>query len=291
MRVAITGGSGYIGRHLARWLESQHVAVVALTRAENRQFRCVGSGEVGPLEYHFDEIDHVVHLAGRLVDDPDAGVMDYMPANVALTDAVIQAARERGVASIVHASSRLVYPGTLSAPAVEDRDRWPDTPYGISKAWAEDLLRHASARYGMSTISLRIAQVTGREHPGLGVINSFVRQAREHRVISVQGRGSAVREFVHVEDVVGALAAATRYDGSWTAVNVGGTRAVTIKEIAGIVQAQEPDRVSVRHVPAEVEDVSYFALDSQRSRELLDWKPTWSPEDMIAAAYEHGSGE
>lgn len=284
MRVVVTGASGYIGRCLVPALELVGAEVAALSRGvEPGHYRCLLTGRVDDLRSQMEHADHVIHLAGRLVDDPMAGITDYYGANVRFTDEVLTAAKDADVHSFVHASTRLVYPRTLTAPAVEDEDVAPDSPYGISKRWAEELVRHFTTEHDISSVSLRIGQVTGGDHPGLGVINSFIHQARDTGSIRVNGAGVAVREFVHVNDVVSALVAALEYRGGWIPINVGGTHPISIRGIAESTAAVSSTKVTIEHVPVESEDRSCYALDHSRARTTLLWRPEWTPQAIIAA--------
>jgi len=286
--VAVTGASGYIGRRVVAGLMERGVSVVALSRAdEPGRFRDLRRGREGTLSELMAGTEALIHLAGRLVDDPVAPVSAYLEPNVVLTDRVLAAAVEHQVKVVVHASSRLVYPSDLRAAAVEDRDARPDTAYGLSKLWAEDVVRFRTLRTGTSAVSLRIAQVTGGDHPGLGVLNTFIRQAREEGRLTVRGRGAAVREVVHVDDVVECVIAALEHRGPWIPVNVGGVTSMTVAEIAEqVAESAGLGADAVRHVPVEREDLSVYALDSRRRREVLRWEPRWSMSDIIAEAMQ-----
>jgi len=284
MSVVVTGASGYVGQHVCVGLAEREISVAALGRAEQPGlFTCRRTGVTGSLESFMDGADGIIHLAGRLVDNPAASVEDYFEANVAFTDRVTHAAVEEGVPIIVHASSRLVYPSTLTAPARETLDVAPDTAYGLSKAWAEDVVRVRTAGTGTSALSLRIGQVTGGDHPGIGVIRSLVRQAIQRGTISVNGRGLAVRDIVHVQDVADVLIRATDYRGDWKAMNVGGVEPVTITQIAHMVaKLAGISEDNITHVETVTEDLSSYALSPERAYAVLDWHASIPLTDIIA---------
>ena len=287
MKVIVTGARGYIGSELLPCLKSRGHEVVGLSRSpEHGKYVCVTTGVTGTLEQHMDAAAAVVHLAGKLVENRAARIEEYLEANVVFTDEVMYAAAEAGVQSVVHASSRLVYPTTLNAPAHES-DALPDTPYGMSKLWAEDLVRDYCHRSGMSGVSLRLGQVTGGNHPGLGVINTFVRQARDTGAIRVSGAGLAQRDIIHVRDVAEALIAGLNYRGKWRALNIGGLEPSTIVGLAETVQqVAGRDQVHIVHEEVAVEDTSCFALRSEAAREYLEWSPTVETVEIVTEAWK-----
>jgi len=288
MTVVITGGRGYIGQHVAAALAAAGTPTRVLGRAQTPGTYLDQTGAEATLEDHLTGASAVVHLAGKLVHDREAALEDYLPANVDLTKAVADAAVAAGVGCVVHASSRLVYPATLTAPAIEDRDAAPDTPYGHSKLLAEQALSGAVEGSTTSALSLRIAQVTGGDHPGLGVVNRWIREARSQGTVTVLGEGVAVRELVHVDDVARALITAASYRGEWHPVNVGGTEPVTIAALGS--EVARVAGVQVTHAPVESEDRSSFALDHTRANEMLRYEARVSWQAIIAEAWD-ASGE
>lgn len=282
MRVVIAGGRGYLGRHLTQHLSAMNHEVAPLTRtSQSGAFRDLVSGREGPLAEHLKDGTAVVNLAGELVHDRSAGIRHYFESNVAFADDLARAAVEANAQVVIHASSRLVYPSDLSDLAQEERDVRPDTPYGLSKQWGEDATRVATRNSRTSAISLRIGQVTGGDHPGLGVINRFINQARSGRPITVHGAGSAVRDIVHVKDVSRAIAAALCYRGAWTAVNIGGTSPVSVAELANEV-ARIANAGPVQHADVDDEDVSNYGLAPHRSQEILGWGASTTWTEIIA---------
>ena len=285
MKVIVTGASGYIGQELVKQLVDLQYSVSALSRSTvPQEYVCMQSAVQGTLRDHLRNADAVVHLAGQLVRDPLAPVSDYLDANVVFTDAVMRAAIDEHVAVVVHASSRLVYPSTLTEAASEC-DARPDTPYGLSKLWAEDVVRYHCEKSRVAGLSLRIGQVTGGKHPGLGAINSFIRQAADHGIIRVAGAGNAVRDVVHVKDVVYAFLKALDYRGPWRALNLGGPAPVTIREMAETVAHIAGPQVSVIHDVVEHEDTSCYALRQEEARHVLGWEPVEGIADIISEAW------
>nr|WP_061962873.1 NAD(P)-dependent oxidoreductase [Demequina aurantiaca] len=284
MSIVVTGASGYLGRYVTELLTDQGVPPVALGRSDRPGFfTCRRTGMTAPLASFMTDAIGVVHLAGQLVRDPTAGVEAYFDANVALTDQVALAAVEAGVPIVVHASSRLVYPSTLTEAAREDRDARPDTPYGLSKSWAEDVLRVRTMDTRTSAVSLRIGQVTGGDHAGIGVIRSFLQQAEQTRTVRINGRGAALRDIVHVQDVARATMQALEYRGDWLAINVGGVAPVSIAQIAhAVAECAGVPGENVVHKETTAEDLSCYALDSERARAVLGWHATTSLNSIVA---------
>jgi nucleoside-diphosphate-sugar epimerase len=280
MRVAVTGAGGFIGGHLVPHLRGAGHEVVVLTRStDGRGF--VRSPSTSPSEELLEGVDGVIHLAGRQVDRPLTPLEEYLPSNVILTERLLLAAKSAGVGRFVLASSRLVYPASVQGPARESCPDSPDTFYGLSKRIGENLVAIHSTD-ALSGVALRIGQVFGRGDRDRGVLPRFIEGARRGVPPAVAGSGAAVRDFVHVDDVIEAFRLAIERTTTVPAINIGGGRGHSILELARMTAiAAGMEETSVRHQPADVDDTSHYSMDCSLAADELGWAPKVGMADRI----------
>src|SRR4051794_32696890 len=158
----------------------------------------------------------VFHLAAQInvrrsVDDPSTDAF----VNIGGTASVLEAARRAGARRVLLASTAGVYGDPARIPTPEDSPLRPRSPYGAGKGAAETYLELFSRLHGLSTSSLRMANVYGprqNPHGEAGVIAIFCGAAARGEPVSIFGDGRQTRDFVYVSDVVGAFVAAARSD-------------------------------------------------------------------------------
>ncbi|MCG8547673.1 MAG: NAD(P)-dependent oxidoreductase, partial [Alphaproteobacteria bacterium] len=170
MKVLLTGAAGTIGRVLRQGLSGQYDL---LRLADISPLSDAGPGEeciemdIGDLDAAVSAcrgIDCVVHLAAIPVEPEDNAWAQILPANIAGTYNVFEAARQAGAKRVVFASSNHVV-GFYRRDAVADPDAAmrPDSVYGVSKVFGEALGRLYADKHGMSVACLRIGSF--RERP------------------------------------------------------------------------------------------------------------------------------
>lgn len=280
MHVAVTGSRGFIGTHLVAALRARGDDVVTLGRGASGAQQDLESD--APLATAIQGADAVVHLAGRTVEDLADPLSTYLPANVTLTEEVMRAAVDAGVTRFVHASSRLVYGPDVQAGAREEGPTEPETFYGLSKLMAEQMVAIYRQKFGIRGVSLRLAQVVGPGDGGRGALPRMVASAVADGRVLIHGAGAAVRDIVHVEDVVGAIVATLVAETPPAAINVGGGQGVSIRHMAeAVVTAIGLSADDIVELPVEREDISHYELDVSRAQHELGWSPTLTLETMV----------
>jgi UDP-glucose 4-epimerase len=288
MRFLVTGGAGFLGAALSNRLahDGHQVRVIDdlsagdPTRLDERVLFTRGDVADRPkLWTLLQDVDCVYHLAARvLVSESILYPREYNDVNVGGTVSVMEAMRDAGVRRVVFTSSGAVYGEQAHQPVREDQPPNPQSPYAVSKLAAEYYVRTIGALWGIETVVLRIFNAYGPgqnlppSHPP--VVPRFLHQALRSGSLVIFGGGGQTRDFVYVDDVVEALAAAaTAVDVDRRIVNVGSACATSINDLAELVAQVVGHEVEVLHSPAESGGVSDLCADLSTARRLLNYEP------------------
>jgi nucleoside-diphosphate-sugar epimerase len=255
--VAITGATGFIGRHVAADLVQRGVAVKAIVRPRSSHTAPPGTTPVtSPLDADalrtaFSGVDAVVHLAGVVAAVEER---TYAAVNAEGTRAVATAARDAG-ARLIHVSSLAAAgPAPAFAPHREDDTPRPVTPYGASKLESERIVHGTD---GLRSIILRPGVVYGPTDRA--VFPLF--QAAARGVLPLVGRPGAAYTFIYIDDVVRAVVAAVeKVDASGT-VFVGHPEPVTAHGLLDAIAAANGRRVRIVAIPMAITHAAAVACD------------------------------
>jgi UDP-glucose 4-epimerase len=283
MRTIVTGGAGFIGSHLVDALLARGDEVHAVDNLSTGSRKNLATAaDLHELDIRDEALeqlaerlqpDVVFHLAAQA----DVGTSVERPTfdaevNVVGTVRVLEAARAADARLVFTSSGGAVY-GECEAPASEENDPRPLSPYAVSKLAGEEYLATWNRLYGADHVTCRLANVYGpRQIPALegGVVAVFLDRLREGQETEIFGDGHQTRDFVYVGDVVAALLAAAGaprgglYNvGSGIATPVGELHRLCA-EVAGV--EQEPGFRDER--PG---DLRHSVIDPSRAARELDW--------------------
>ena len=299
MHVLVTGGAGFIGAHTCRALLAKGHRVTAVDDLSHGKREAVPEGaELLVVDVRDPKLmtemerlrpDAVVHLAAQMdvrksVADPlwDASI------NVLGTLSALESARRAGARRFVFASSGgAVYGEQDAFPATESHPRRPASPYGTSKLCGEEYVEHYKRAHGLSTLSMRYANVYGPGQDPLGeagVVAIFLHHLLGGRAPKINGDGLQTRDFVYVEDVARANVLGVESTASG-ALNVGTARESNVVELADIlVTATGGPRPT--HGPPAAGEQRRSVIDPGLAKRTLGWEPRIGFEEGLQRTTE-----
>lgn len=311
--ILVTGGSGYVGSHVAKMLfEHGYYPVVFDLQAKSRPWASplwpAVTGDINnkwSLDSLFDQwkFDAVIHLAassevGASVTDP----LRYYQNNVGGTAELLKACAAHNVTKFIFSSTSSVY-GEVDVnklPTKEDHPKTPVTSYGSSKWAVECMLRDVSVAHNIRSVSLRYFNASGASPDG--TIGEF-RKKPTHLIPSIQNvydgkkdvfdvygvdyptkDGSAVRDFTHIWDIANAHVKALQYlnaGGKTDAFNIGAGSGKSVLEMLTEYQDQKEQAITINVSPRRPGDIPMNYADIAKAKSILDWEPTMSSAKKI----------
>jgi nucleoside-diphosphate-sugar epimerase len=305
--VLVTGGSGYFGSILAG---------MALERGDRVRIFDVNPPAPRPgLEYVAGDVrdraavtaacdgaDVVLHNVAQVPLARDRDL--FWSVNVTGTANVLLAARDRGVAKVVHTSSSAIFGIPDHNPVTEDTRGRPLEAYGKAKLEAELLCRDA-AESGADVTVIRPRTILG--HGRLGIIAVLFEFVAEGAPVYVLGRGDNRYQFVHANDLADAcLRAADREKPA--VYNIGAGEFGTMRETLQALVDHAATGSRVRSLPAGVARAAMRVLsemgmapfapyhwllyaeslwfDTTKARTELGWEPRHSNASAVIESYD-----
>ncbi len=232
MRIAVTGGGGFLGAHLLRRLRARFPeAELAAVVLEPPSAVVVGVRYTGELE----RSDLIFHLAGggsvaTSLRDPVADLL----LNAKTTVEMLERVRAVGAGRLVLASSAAVY-GRVDGIVTEGQHPAPVSPYGVSKLASELYVRAYADLHRLDACVARIGNAYGPGQRQLAIHDLAVRALSEPPPLHLHGTGTEVRDFIHASDVCEALCLIAVSGERGGTYNVASGRQVTLREVARLV--------------------------------------------------------
>lgn len=318
MRIVITGGAGFLGRHLCGEMLSLGHEVLCVDNLltgrhqniegfePNPSFRFILQDVTTPLHLE-GSVDAVIHMACP------ASPSDYLKFPIETLEAgtlgtrnLLELAKVQGARFLLTSTSE-VYGDPQVNPQTEEY--WghvnpigPRSVYDEAKRVSEALTMAYHRRNGLDTRIARIFNTYGpwmRANDGR-VISNFIGQALQGKELTVYGDGSQTRSFCYVSDLIEGLVRLLLADSDsgttkprgkeWNIhypVNLGNPREVKIVDVARIIMGMTGSSSPIKFRPLRIDDPRLRCPDISRARRLLGWGPKISLEDGLALAISY----
>ncbi len=280
MKVAVIGGSGFIGSHVVdKLLNANHdVTVFDIMRPHKEEVRHIFMDL-------FDMHKVVVALAGNYeavyllaamanVNDIHKNPLEAAMVNFQGTVNVLEAVRRYG--------GRLIFASTVWVYMLADKEDVDEDsplliqnvnhPYTASKVAAELYIQSYNKLYGLDFTILRYGIPYGPRGREGTVITNFIKRAMKGQPLVIHGDGSQYRNFIYVEDLAEGNVAALKEEANNKIYNLEGMRPVTIKEIAETV-SKIVGGTRVEFVESRAGDFVGRKASNEKAGRELGWRP------------------
>ncbi len=293
MKIAVTGGSGFIGGWLCQTAAIMSHQLVVIGRNDCMPTR---HATTQPIDYRqtdytppslteaFRGCDAVVHLAAARFSDNMR--WDLYTENITSSWAVLEACRNCSISNIVMLSSRSVYSSMNNLPWEESQRPIPINLYGAAKAAVENLADTYIAAHGLCVKSLRVADTFGYGERDGYMLTTFIKQAHAGETLHFYGNDASRREYVYVKDVAGAIMAALAKPDLSGIFNIGSGCTITSLALAEMINRifLNPSGIVTR--PNATERLENNQMSVHKASELLNWRRAWTLEEALRDARE-----
>lgn len=296
--ILVTGGAGYIGSHTCKALAKAGYLPVVYDNLSTGHAYAVKWGPFvqGDLndKAKLNEAlttyrpKAVIHFAANaLVIESMTDPGKYYRNNVGSTIALLEAMRDHAIKKLVFSSTCATYGNPQFTPITEKHPLQPINPYGRSKLMVEQIISDFSMAHGLEAVILRYFNAAGADQetqigenhtPETHLIPSIIQTAlglRDEIVVygtDFESRdGSAVRDYIHVEDLADAHVAALKAPSA--TINLGTGTGYSVLEIIDAVQKFCGKTLPVRLENRRPGEPGILTADNAKAREHLNWNP------------------
>ena len=306
--VLVTGGAGFIGSNLARFLRRERpewkvVNLDKLTYAGNAESVAdlrqdpghvfvrgdIANAELVEHLIRHHAVDAILNLAAEShVDRSILGPGIFVQTNVSGTQVLLEAARQARVKRFLQISTDEVY-GSLGASGkfTEASTLRPSSPYSASKAAADLLVLAYGHTFGLDVVVTRCSNNYGPYQFPEKLIPLMIANALEGRRLPVYGDGMQVRDWIHVEDHCRALLAALEMGRGGEIYNIGSDNEWPNIQIVGrLLEILQKPRELIEHVKDRPGHDRRYAIDASKARAELGWSPHIAFPDGLKATVE-----
>jgi UDP-N-acetylglucosamine/UDP-N-acetylgalactosamine 4-epimerase len=292
----VTGGAGFIGSNLCRYLTERGNTVRCLDNFSTGKYenieQLVSLPNFTLIEADITDLDdckkacegvtYVLHQAAwgsvpRSIEYP----LLYEEINVKGTLHMLEASRVCGVEKFVYASSSSVYGDEPHLPKVEGREGNLLSPYALTKKMNEEYARLYTLLYGLDTYGLRYFNVFGKnqnpEGPYAAVIPKFISLMLDQVQPVINGDGEHSRDFTYIDNVIQAnlKACSAPKTAAGEVFNIAGGGRVTLNQLVEVLRETLGFDISPIYGPERPGDIRHSFADISKAAAVLGYHPTY----------------
>ena len=308
--ILVTGGAGYIGSHTVKELKNQGYTPLVLDNLSTGEIKSVDCqvvvGDLSDrrlLEKVFDDfnVEAVIHFAASsIVEESVINPAKYFQNNIINGLNLLNVMVKHGVKKIIFSSSAAVYGQPAKLPVREDDPTYPTNPYGETKLMFEKILKLYFQAYETSSVSLRYFNAAGastdvqigdnRESSTHLIPRALKVAARQDPLLYIYGNdyptfdGTAVRDFIHVQDLAEAHILALdkiNQDQGAFVYNVGAGTGYSVCQIVDAVIEATGKMVMIENTARRTGDPAVLVADAGKIKEELGFSPKHSDLNTI----------
>ena len=283
-RVLVIGAGGFIGQALCQALNGQGTRVKAVSRSghspngtEDIASDCRSPSELATL---LDDVDAVVYLAAASTPGSSAGKpLAELGGNLAPLVATLEALQTQPVTPLVYFSSAgALYDERTAVASLETDLPRPRSYHGAAKVAAEQFIGAWARQFDGSATIIRPSNVYGpgqAERADFGIVPTALGCIRRGAPLTVWGDGSAVRDYLYIDDLVELTLAALEQPagGKVRTLNAASGESVSLNELFALAELASGQPLQREHIESRAVDASRVTISADCARQALGWQP------------------
>ena len=306
MKIIITGSAGYIGSCLYEYFKDfKQFKVLGIDKVypklkKQKLFKKVDLTSYSSAKKIFHKFgpDVVIHLAGESTIDNIKKIKNYLKNNITVTKNLIKIVNKQNTGNFIFSSTAAVY-ANKALNLIENSKLKPNNIYGVTKLKCENYIQQ-NLNKEKKFIILRFFNVCSSlfEHkigefhiPETHFIPIVIQKILDKKNIIIYGRnyktkdGSAIRDYVHVKDILRAILLSINYlksrVGTSQIINIGSKKGFSNIEIIKSLEKFFKKKVKFMFTQRRYGDLDKLVCDNRRAKKILNWKPNNSKLKLI----------
>lgn len=288
MKILVTGGAGFIGKHLIKQLLENGNKVSILDNFSNsdKKLTMKLKNEVKIFEGDITNYDNVlkatkdqeivIHLAAKIsVTESITNPSETFRVNVDGTKNIFEICKKNNIKKLIVASSAAIYNDVKKEIKIKESGKInPISPYGESKIKMEKEIIKFCSENKINYVILRFFNIygIGQNSEYAGVITKFLDKIKKNQPLTVNGNGTQIRDFVSIYDVVHSINKAIEYQKNGI-FNIAAGTGITINQLSKLMISLSGKKLDIQNTSSKQGEIKNSQADISLAKEKLGYIP------------------